>query len=102
MDRPHSNQHLTASDRPPHRSIAGSILIGGIRIYQAIGSPFFGKHCRFEPTCSHYGVEAIEQHGAIRGSWLTLRRLARCQALGSAGWDPVACSHERGLDKVDE
>ena len=63
MDRPHSNQHLTASDRPPHRSIAGSILIGGIRIYQAIGSPIFGKHCRFEPTCSHYGVEAIDFEG---------------------------------------
>ena len=102
MDRPHSNQHLTASNRSPRRSIAGSLLIGGIRIYQAIGSPFFGKHCRFEPTCSHYGVEAIEQHGAIRGSWLTLRRLTRCHPLGSAGWDPVPCSHERGLDKVDE
>lgn len=70
------------------------MLIGGIRVYQAIGSPFLGRHCRFHPTCSHYGVEAIERHGAVRGSWLTIRRLARCHPLGSAGWDPVPCRDE--------
>ncbi len=75
----------------------GSVLIGGIRVYQAVGSPFFGRHCRFQPTCSHYAVEAIEQHGSIRGSWLTVRRLLRCHPFGAAGWDPVPCRHDHDI-----
>ena len=64
-------------------------MIRIVRFYQAVGSPFLGGHCRFHPTCSHYGIEAIETHGAIRGGWLTLRRILRCHPLGSAGFDPV-------------
>jgi hypothetical protein len=45
--------------------------------------------CRYYPTCSHYGEEAIEKHGALKGAWLTLRRLVRCQPWGSSGFDPV-------------
>ena len=45
--------------------------------------------CRFDPTCSAYALEALEAHGALRGGWLTLRRLARCHPWGGHGWDPV-------------
>lgn len=97
MDSERSNHELLTP--PRRRSFAASALIGGIRVYQAIGSPFLGKHCRFQPSCSHYGVEAIDRYGAIRGSWLTVRRLARCHPLGSGGWDPVPCPHEQCEDE---
>jgi len=45
--------------------------------------------CRFEPTCSHYAEEAIETHGLIRGGWLSVRRIVRCNPWGGSGWDPV-------------
>ena len=64
-------------------------MIRAIRFYQAVGSPFLGGHCRHYPTCSHYGIEAIERHGAVRGGWLTTRRVLRCNPLGTAGFDPV-------------
>lgn len=52
-------------------------------------SPFVGWHCRFQPTCSAYALEALETHGAIVGGWLTLRRLLRCHPWGGWGYDPV-------------
>lgn len=52
-------------------------------------SPFVGWHCRFQPTCSAYALEALERHGAIVGGWLTLRRLLRCHPWGGWGYDPV-------------
>src|SRR5690606_37333495 len=55
-----------------------AVVVGLIRAYQAILSPLFRGACRFEPSCSHYGVEAVTTHGALRGSWLTARRIARC------------------------
>ena len=63
-------------------------LLAGIRFYQVSreGRP---SPCRFWPTCSHYGYEAIETHGSLRGSWLTLRRLSRCRPFGPSGVDPV-------------
>jgi len=63
-------------------------LRGAVRTYQAAraGRP---SPCRFEPSCSTYAVEALERHGAARGSWLALRRLSRCRPLGGHGWDPV-------------
>ena len=51
------------------------LLIGAIRLYRKTLSPFIGQQCRFEPTCSHYGEEAIEKHGALRGSILTVWRI---------------------------
>lgn len=66
-----------------------SLLIFLIRCYQRVLSPFIGNQCRFHPTCSHYGVEALQKHGAARGSWLTFRRVTRCHPLNPGGIDPV-------------
>jgi uncharacterized protein len=66
-----------------------SLLIFLIRCYQRVLSPFIGNQCRFHPTCSRYAVEAIEKHGAARGSWLAARRLSRCHPLNPGGHDPV-------------
>ncbi|MEX2599009.1 MAG: membrane protein insertion efficiency factor YidD [Dehalococcoidia bacterium] len=60
-----------------------------IRFYQRVLSPYWPATCRYTPSCSHYAHEAIYQHGAIRGGWLAIRRLARCQPWGGMGYDPV-------------
>jgi putative membrane protein insertion efficiency factor len=65
------------------------ILIFLVRVYQFLFSPWVGRHCRFTPTCSHYAIEAIKRHGALRGTWLTIRRIARCHPLCDGGHDPV-------------
>ena len=64
-------------------------LILLVNFYQAVLGQLFGGQCRFHPTCSHYAIEALQMHGAIRGSWLTLKRILRCHPLGGAGFDPV-------------
>jgi putative membrane protein insertion efficiency factor len=64
-------------------------LIALVRLYQVTLGHVMGGHCRFHPTCSHYSIEALKVHGALRGSWLTLRRILRCQPFGGAGFDPV-------------
>lgn len=64
-------------------------MIAAIRFYQKGISPLKPPVCRFQPTCSHYGAEAIERYGAARGGWLLLRRLARCHPFCRGGWDPV-------------
>lgn len=56
-------------------------------LLSSVGGP--GSGCRFEPTCSHYFLEAVEGHGVLRGSWLGLKRLGRCQPWGGKGFDPV-------------
>lgn len=65
------------------------VLVFLIRAYQVTLSPLLGGACRFEPSCSHYGIEALKRHGAVHGSWLTLRRLLRCRPFGPHGYDPV-------------
>ena len=65
------------------------VLIWLIRLYQKGISPHFAPSCRFVPTCSAYAVEAIERFGAVRGTWLTLKRLFRCHPFGGHGYDPV-------------
>jgi len=66
-----------------------TLLIGLIRFYQLVLSPWVGHQCRFTPTCSHYAIQAIQTHGACKGAWLGLRRIARCQPLSKGGYDPV-------------
>ena len=64
-------------------------LIGLIRLYQVTLSPLIGRSCRYTPTCSNYGIEAIRKHGPIKGSWLTLKRVLSCNPWGGSGYDPV-------------
>jgi len=65
------------------------LLIGLIRFYQLVLSPFMGNQCRFTPTCSQFAREAVEKHGALKGSWLAIRRISRCHPWHSGGHDPV-------------
>jgi hypothetical protein len=65
------------------------LLRGVVRAYQLTLSSLLGRQCRFLPTCSHYAMEAIERHGALKGGGLALRRLLRCHPFAAAGYDPV-------------
>lgn len=65
------------------------LLMGLVRAYRLLLSPWLGSACRFEPTCSLYALQALERHGAAAGSYLTLRRLARCHPWCDGGCDPV-------------
>jgi uncharacterized protein len=60
-----------------------------IRLYQLVVSPILGPKCRFTPTCSHYGLEALKKYGLFKGTWLTVKRIARCHPWGGHGYDPV-------------
>ncbi len=71
------------------------LLMGLVRLYRLTLSPWIGSACRFEPTCSAYSLEALEQHGAAAGSYLTLRRLARCHPWCDGGHDPVPAQAPR-------
>ena len=64
------------------------VLIALIRCYQWLISPLLGRHCRFEPTCSAYVVEAVRKYGAIRGAWRGVRRICRCHPWNPGGYDP--------------
>ncbi len=64
-------------------------LILLVRAYQATLSPFLGGQCRYHPTCSHYSIQALKEYGAIRGTVLTVRRIARCHPFARGGYDPV-------------
>ncbi|MEO1201768.1 MAG: membrane protein insertion efficiency factor YidD [Pseudomonadota bacterium] len=73
-------------------------LIGVVKLYRVAISPWLGANCRFDPSCSAYAIEALETHGAWRGSVLTLRRLSRCHPWGGSGYDPVPTVAEREHD----
>jgi putative membrane protein insertion efficiency factor len=64
-------------------------MLGLIRAYQLALSPWLGRTCRYQPTCSEYAAQAIALHGPMRGGWLALRRLLSCHPWGGSGYDPV-------------
>ncbi|MDH5391843.1 MAG: membrane protein insertion efficiency factor YidD [Gammaproteobacteria bacterium] len=70
-----------------------------IRAYQIVLSPVLGQHCRFTPSCSSYAIEALQNHGILRGSWLATKRLFSCHPWHEGGYDPVpehkhSCKHK--------
>ncbi|MFW5995749.1 MAG: membrane protein insertion efficiency factor YidD [Halanaerobiaceae bacterium] len=65
------------------------LIIGLIKIYQKIISPWFPKSCRFHPTCSSYARQAIKKYGVICGSWMGIRRILRCHPFNPGGYDPL-------------
>jgi putative membrane protein insertion efficiency factor len=72
----------------PARAVR-ALLLGLIRLYQVTLSPWLGTTCRYQPTCSNYAAQALEQHGVVRGVWLAAKRLGRCHPWGRLGYDPV-------------
>ncbi|MDD4052539.1 MAG: membrane protein insertion efficiency factor YidD [candidate division Zixibacteria bacterium] len=73
------------------QSPAAKILLGLIRFYRLVISPFLAWFiaCRHYPTCSQYGLEAVSRYGAMRGGWMTIKRILRCNPLFPGGYDPV-------------
>ena len=72
-------------------------LIGFVRLYRLLLSPWLGANCRYQPTCSSYAIEALQVHGAAKGGWLALKRIGRCHPWGDSGYDPVP-----GVDKSED
>ena len=64
-------------------------LRGLVHTYRAVVAPWLPPSCRFAPSCSNYSLEALRRYGAIRGGWLSVKRLVRCQPWGGSGYDPV-------------
>ena len=71
------------------RAIVAWPFIQLIRFYRYAISPLLGANCRYQPTCSAYAEEAIRRHGVVRGGWLALKRISRCNPWGGSGYDPV-------------
>ena len=85
-----------------------SLLILIIKAYQYLISPWLGDNCRYHPNCSEYAQTAIEEHGALKGSWLAIKRLSRCHPFHEGGLDPVppnpnniTANSPKKTDKVD-
>ncbi|WP_092846847.1 membrane protein insertion efficiency factor YidD [Modicisalibacter xianhensis] len=77
------------------KRIVSALFIGLVRLYQYGLSPLLGPRCRFWPSCSHYAVEAVREHGPARGGWLALKRILKCHPWHPGGVDPVPpyCCH---------
>ena len=71
------------------KNLMSKLMIGLIKLYQVTLSPYIGRACRYTPTCSNYGIEAIQKHGPFKGFWLTLKRVLSCNPWGGSGYDPV-------------
>jgi len=83
---------LAARSLSPAR-VVRALVLGLIRLYQLTLSPWLGRQCRYDPTCSKYAAEAIERFGVTRGVWLAAKRLGRCHPWGRSGYDPVPAAH---------
>lgn len=89
------NGPLGEPDRTLARRAFGAVaqapmlaVVGLVRLYQIFLSPIFGRQCRYQPTCSHYFLGALEKYGLLRGAWKGLRRIGRCHPWGGHGYDP--------------
>ncbi|MBT8220430.1 MAG: membrane protein insertion efficiency factor YidD [Bacteroidia bacterium] len=78
----------------------GFLLKLPIRLYQVLISPLLGPKCRFQPTCSHYMIQAIDEWGPFRGLWLGLKRIGKCHPWGPSGHDPVPTKHQNNVKKT--
>jgi putative membrane protein insertion efficiency factor len=65
-----------------------------VRAYRLVLSPWVGRNCRYQPTCSAYALEALETHSALKGGWLAARRILRCHPFGGSGLDPVPAADQ--------
>lgn len=86
-----------SSQTPRRVSAAARLLMLLVLVYQKILSPFMGGNCRFHPSCSVYGYQAIEIHGAAKGTWMAIKRVGRCQPFREGGLDPVPGSSDDRL-----
>ena len=87
--KPEQSNNLPAQGEPAAVGPLAAVLLFLLAIYRRLISPLLGPRCRYVPTCSSYAVEAVQRHGALRGSWLTLKRLLRCHPFAEGGYDPV-------------
>ena len=87
--KPEQSNNLPAQGEPAAVGPLAVVLLLLLAIYRRLISPLLGPRCRYVPTCSSYAVEAVQRHGALRGSWLTLKRLLRCHPFAEGGYDPV-------------
>ncbi len=84
------------------KKLLGSFFILLIRVYQGAISPYLMPACRYSPSCSAYGVEAIRIHGPFKGGWMALKRISRCHPWGGSGYDPVPGSNDEGKGTKEE
>lgn len=90
-------------EKPPSAdTVMAWPLLGLIWLYRHTLSPLMGVNCRFAPTCSEYASGALRQHGAIKGSWLALKRISRCHPWGGSGYDPVPRRQDGGETRGGE
>lgn len=78
------------------------LFILPIRLYQSIISPWLGRNCRFEPTCSEYTAQAITEWGILKGTYLGVKRIIKCHPWGSGGFDPVPTKEEKKTNNENE
>ncbi|WP_035529997.1 membrane protein insertion efficiency factor YidD [Haemophilus sputorum] len=108
MGKTHPSKQTSCNERKTSvtsPSFGAKLLLLPIYFYRYAISPLIGPRCRFYPTCSTYAVEAIKLHGALKGGWLALKRIARCHPWSEGGEDPVppankkaCCEHHNKLD----
>src|SRR5207247_2296313 len=85
---------------PPESAVMKYVLIGILKAYRLLISPLYGQVCRYHPSCSAYALEAVTVHGSVKGSWLAVRRLARCHPWAAGGYDPVPPRRQRGSSQT--